>query len=128
MRVLKTFLFLMFSLTTVVYAKEWDYIREVKPCEVSIQSCIEEKAKQYNVSSFTMGKVIFCESSFKENAVGDNNTSFGLSQIHLPAHPNITKEEAFDREFAIEFMAKEMSEGRAWKWSCYKILKSKGVL
>lgn len=69
-----------------------------------------------------MTNVIFCESSNNPKAIGDGGTSFGLSQIHLPAHPHITKEQAFKPEYAIEFMAKEMSKGNAWKWSCWKKL------
>lgn len=69
-----------------------------------------------------MTSVVGCESSFNPKAVGDNGTSFGLAQIHLPAHPHITKEQAFDPYFALNFMASEMKAGRSWKWTCYKLL------
>lgn len=94
------------------------FIKEVK----TISQIIEEKATKYNVSASVMTNVIFCESSNNPKAIGDHGKSFGLSQIHSPSHPNVTREQAFNPEFAIEFMAKEMSSGNAWKWSCYKKL------
>ena len=67
-------------------------------------------------------RTIQCECSFNPNAIGDNGTSFGLAQIHLPAHPNITKEQALDPKFAIEFITSEFQKGNQWKWTCYKKL------
>lgn len=40
------------------------------------------------------------ESGERTEAVGDNGTSYGIFQIHLPAHPTITKEQATDPEFS----------------------------
>jgi soluble lytic murein transglycosylase-like protein len=67
-----------------------------------------------------MHAVIKCESSYNPNAVGDSGHSRGLAQIHRPSHPTITDAQAFDPDFAIEFMAKAMSQGDAWMWSCWK--------
>lgn len=61
-----------------------------------------------------------CESGFRPNAIGDNGTSYGLSQIHLPAHPHITKEQALDPKFAIDFMVDEFAQGNQWKWTCWR--------
>jgi len=52
--------------------------------------------------------------------VGTREQSYGLVQIHLPAHPSITKEQATDPEFAVDFLAKNIAAGRASMWSCYK--------
>lgn len=51
---------------------------------------------------------------------GDRERSFGLAQIHLPSHPNITYEQATDGDFSIRFIAKAISEGRGSQWSCYR--------
>jgi len=48
---------------------------------------------------------------------GVREDSWGLSQIHLPSHPTITKQQAQDADFAINFMAEHL--GRDVKWSCY---------
>lgn len=44
------------------------------------------------------------ESGWNPGAVGDGGTSFGIFQIHLPAHPNVTAEQAKDPAFAARFM------------------------
>lgn len=81
-----------------------------------------ELAIAKGIDGDTIVAVIDCESSFNPNAIGDNGTSFGLSQIHLPAHPHIKKSQALDPEFAITFMVSEFEKGNAWKWTCWKKL------
>ena len=49
---------------------------------------------------------------------GDREQSYGLVQIHLPAHPHISKEQAKDPEFAIEFLAKNVAKGKQGMWTC----------
>ena len=67
-------------------------------------------------------KVVFCESSWDSNAIGDNGNSFGLVQIYLPANPTITKEQALNPVFALNFITDEFLKGHQNRWSCYKIL------
>lgn len=50
---------------------------------------------------------------------GGREESWGLSQIHLPAHPDITKEQATDAQWALDWTAKEFSKGRASQWTCW---------
>lgn len=54
--------------------------------------------------------------------VGDTEQSYGLVQIHLPAHPSIKKEDAINPEFAIDFLAKNLKAGKANMWTCAKQL------
>ena len=96
-----------------------DYARNI-PNNPSITDLIALYATQYNVSQETMYKVISCESGFKTHAIGDNGTSFGLVQIHLPAHPKITKKQAFDTDFSVNFLAKNISKHNGNIWSCYR--------
>ncbi len=49
---------------------------------------------------------------------GSLEKSYGLSQIHLPDHKDITYEQAVDPDFAISYMAEHL--GRDVSWSCYK--------
>lgn len=94
--------------------------------EYTVQELIEHFALQYDVSAEKMRKTMFCESSYNPLAKGDYRngkpTSFGLSQIHLPAHPEILEEQAYNPVFATEFMASEFSKGNIWKWSCARKL------
>ena len=50
---------------------------------------------------------------------GQREQSFGLVQVHLPAHPTVSKEQAIDPEFAIDFLAKNLAQGRGAMWSCW---------
>lgn len=50
---------------------------------------------------------------------GEREKSFGLAQIHLPDHPNITLEQAQDADFALDFMAEHLSRGDVI-WYCMK--------
>lgn len=53
---------------------------------------------------------------------GKREDSWGLSQINLPHWPEITKKQAQDPDFSINFMAQKFSEGKQKLWSCYKQL------
>lgn len=71
-----------------------------------------------------MMNTIKCESQYSnvQSRIvykGVREDSWGLVQIHLPSHPMVTKQQALDPEFAVNFMAEKFSNG--WtKWSCYK--------
>ncbi len=101
---------------------------------LTVKELIKVKGIQYDVSQELMKEIINCESSgsttiqskhiYKTNKYGPINTreqSYGLVQIHLPAHPDITKEQAIDPEFSIDFLAKNLSQGKGKMWSCYPI-------
>lgn len=66
------------------------------------------------------------ESGWNPESVGDNGTSFGLVQIHLPAHPGITEKQAKDPTFALNFIVDEFIKGNEWKWTCWKAVYKNG--
>lgn len=68
-----------------------------------------------------MEETIKCESDFSISAVGDSGDSIGIAQINLPSHPEISKLQALEPEFSIEFMAKEFKAGHARLWSCWRM-------
>lgn len=69
-------------------------------------------------------KIVFCESSFRENAVGDNGDSLGLWQIRLKSHPSVTRECALDASCSTEYAVKLIKSKRSWNyWSCNKLIK-----
>lgn len=86
------------------------------------QEMVNKMAMKYKVSAITLSQVIKCESGFDPNKVGDHGTSFGLVQIHLPAHPTITKEQALDPFFSAEFIARSFAQNKQSMWSCYNML------
>jgi hypothetical protein len=60
------------------------------------------------------------ESNWDPSAIGDNGDSAGLVQINAPAHPEITREQALNPTFALNFIVDEFLSNNEWKWTCYK--------
>ena len=115
----------IFSTTTSVVAPEppQEIVEVQQPVSSKdlVKQRIEHYASFYNVSPITMNIVVDCESQYYSQAVGDNGTSFGLVQIHAPAHPNVTLEQAFDIEFALNFLAKNLKDGKGSMWTCWRM-------
>lgn len=64
------------------------------------------------------------ESQLNSEAIGDHNTSFGLYQIHLPAHKEITVQQAHDIIFSTEWSLNEMKQNGCKIWStCDNVMK-----
>ena len=82
-----------------------------------IISLIKLKSALYGVDPIIPIVIVERESSYKINAVGDGGNSYGLVQIHLPSHPSITKEQALDPYFAIDFLVLNLSKGKCKMWS-----------
>jgi len=82
--------------------------------------------KQYDISDKdikTILNVLDCESHFvsEQSRIitnGVREPSFGIAQIHIPSHPEVTKEQALNKEFSIHWTAKKWNEGFR-NWSCY---------
>lgn len=95
--------------------------------KTDLTSLVNKYAEEYHVSPTVMVNTINCEDTTwnpqKQSDIVKNGVreeSYGLSQINLPSNPNVTKEQAQDPEYSINFMASEMSKGHAQKWSCYR--------
>lgn len=94
---------------------------ERKVVPLTIPEKIVKYADEYNVSADIISKVISCESQFNPNAVGDNGHSRGLVQIYDAYHPDVTHEQAFNEDFAIEFLAKKLANNQGYLWTCYRM-------
>lgn len=77
------------------------------------QPMVSQAAQQYGVPAQLLDAIFAHESSFNPSATGDQGTSFGLAQIHLPAHPGITQAQADNPAFAINWTGQEL--GAAFK-------------
>ena len=64
------------------------------------------------------------ESQFnpQANLLTDQENSWGLVQINLYAHPQITQEQATDIDFAIRFLIKGLRDGNGCWWTGYRNL------
>lgn len=133
-----------------VTALEIIEVKEVTFKDRLLQATIDERrtmvrekvmalAKEYGVSGEQVYRTAYCENNtFDPNrqsehrytfsnpkwgtVAGERERSFGLPQIHLPSHPNITHEQATDPEWSLEWMVKEFANGRASAWTCWKQL------
>jgi hypothetical protein len=71
--------------------------------------------------AYEMKKTIYCESGYKNiqsNIVknGVREDSWGVAQINLYYHPQVTKEQAMNEEFAVKWMSDNWGEV---KWYGY---------
>lgn len=68
-------------------------------------------------------KVIECESSFNNEAIGDNGNSYGLIQIHRPSHPELSLETIKNVQWELDYIISEFKAGNQNQWSCYRLTK-----
>lgn len=81
-------------------------------------------AVSYGIDPERFTETLQCESNFDPEAIGDKGTSLGIAQIHLPAHPEVSREKALDGIWSINWAAKQFSAGRAAMWTCWRILEA----
>lgn len=112
-------------LLTVVVPVKADMTYIPRPLsDYSVHELITHFAHKYNVSQDEMEFIIRCESGYNSTAVGDHGKSYGLAQIYLPAHPSISPDQATDPVFAVEFLARNLSQGHGTMWTCWKMMNS----
>lgn len=72
---------------------------------------IQTKAQQYGVPVSILSALFGRESGYNPKAknINKRETSYGLAQINLLAHPNVTRQQAEDPNFAIDFAAKRLA-------------------
>lgn len=76
--------------------------------------------EELNVGEFLA--TIKCESGFNASAIGDHGKSYGIAQIHLPAHSYITKEQALNPFWSLNWMADQWTKGRKGMWTCWQTM------
>lgn len=116
-------IFLCFLIAILLYLSVPPYVASYQAPEApkpSVQELIALNASKYQVSPKTLQRVISCESSGNINAIGDGGKSYGLVQIFLPMHPDISKANALDPSFAVNFLAEQISLGHGRLWTCYR--------
>lgn len=126
----------MFSITYVREAQAHPNLKAYEVMEGNeYYVLMAEIAEEYDVSYDTMQKVVHCESRFIPDTQsfhyfddGTRENSWGLSQIYLDVWTDITKEQANNPEFALRFMAEKFSEDKHHLWTCYRLLKDKGLV
>lgn len=108
------------------------------PAHAQVASTTDQKisyyAEKYEVSEDKFRRTVMCESAASttiqslvpdEEGPNGQEDSWGIAQIHLPDHPEISKEEALDPDFSLDYMAKVFAKGEAVRkqmWGCYRAL------
>lgn len=96
----------------------------------TIEALIKQDAQIYGVDATKLTRTLNCESQGWQNiqsellkSTGPNGRedSWGLAQIHLPDHPNISRSEALDETWSIAWAASHFGDHASW-WSCYQII------
>ena len=119
------FLSLGFGIPTPVMAQE---LAPVVYSTNTAELIITAHAIKYGILAQPLIDTLKCESDFDSNAEGDFSTttmqytSFGIAQIHLSAHQDITKEQALDPLWSIDFAARQFKLGNTHIWSCFNKL------
>jgi soluble lytic murein transglycosylase-like protein len=81
---------------------------------------VEAEAKLYGVNPETADFIVEHESRFDPAAIGDSSSSFGMWQINLPSHPEITQTEALDYRWSTEWAMTQIIAGRVNQWSTWR--------
>lgn len=99
----------------------------------AVKALVARYAAEFHVRPGAMLDTIECEaqgngdgtydpsgqSNYYRHGVREN--SWGLSQINLTAHPDVTLEQAQDPDFAVRYMAREFAAGNASAWTCWRL-------
>lgn len=88
----------------------------------SLKTFASSTAIEYGLNVILFMKVITCESHWNPTAISQTG-DYGVSQINLHFHPDISQAEAFDPKFSIQWMAQQWLHGNAYYWVCYNELK-----
>ena len=94
--------------------------------EQQIRDLIAVYASKYGANAGQMLETVRCESVGFKNVQskhilnGVREDSWGIAQINLYWNPEVTKEQALDPYFSMDFMAKKFSKGNADRWTCYR--------
>ena len=92
-------------------------------------SVIESLSSEYGVSSSTMKKVVTCETgnNIASTSIqswsmwhGVEENSWGLAQIDLDYHPEISRKQAQDPIFSLSYLARSLANDQGSMWSCYR--------
>ena len=85
----------------------------------TIDDIIAYNSSKYDVPARELIHIINCESGGKRSAhhLSPKEDSWGVVQINLKAHPNITKQQATDPNFSVDYLAKNIKRHKSW-WTC----------
>lgn len=87
----------------------------VAPQNLTLQDQAIIIAEEYGISTTTLFNLIASESNWNPKAVSKTG-DYGLVQINLASHSDITKEQALDPIFSLQWAAQHIKEGQESIW------------
>lgn len=127
-----------YKIANAVITEDVPYIPKAKPetrlsselgtiySEQQIIDLISVYATKYGVDASQMLETVRCESVGFRNVQsghildGVREDSWGIAQINLYWNPEVTKEEALNPYFSMDFMARKFSQGKYHRWTCWR--------
>lgn len=109
----------------------WPSIRDLPLGASTTELLAERAADAYGINKKEFVATMKCESAGWQDiqsgipkAGGPNGqeNSWGIAQINLPAHPDISIYDALDVRWSLNWAAKQWSEGHARLWTCARLL------
>lgn len=87
------------------------------------QYYVEQEAISYGVNPNLATCILYNESQWQKNRVGDITSPTGISvgpwQIHLSAHPDVTYKQAMDLHWSTDWALNQIANGKVGIWSTY---------
>jgi Transglycosylase SLT domain len=83
---------------------------------------IRAAALHYGANPQDLLDTLYCESHFNAGSIHRHDgkgDSVGTAQINSHYHPEISRSEALDPIWSIEWAAQQFAAGRQKEWSCY---------
>lgn len=107
---MKYFLFsLLFLLPLQSYAQSFS--------QQQIAEIIATKAIEYGVDPKLALYISWQESNWNPDAIGDHGESIGAFQIHLPAHEEISMQQATDIYWSSDWAMQQLAHGSCKIWT-----------
>lgn len=78
----------------------------------------DKYATKHGVDPEYMWRIVYCESGGRADAKNPTSSATGVVQILLSAHPDITRDQALDPDFSLDWMANHLSQGHDGMWVC----------
>lgn len=103
-------------------------ITEAPVVAETVEEKIARVSQEHGISTSTLSNLAYSESRMDATAEGDHGCSYGLTQINICVHPEVTREQALDADFNLEWAASRIEEGNAYIYTscnCYSLVRVK---
>lgn len=99
------------------------HVPEPVKAPVTVSDLIHSSAVRWGVNETQLRGTLKCESGFNPNAIGAAG-EVGAAQIMLSAHPDVTRAEALDLAYSVDWTAKQFAAHHMSWWTCWRELYS----